>query len=359
MSIWDEVRGQDIAIDLLRRSVQRERLAHGYAFHGPPGSGRKLVARKLAQSLFCPEVPDEALDACGTCPSCKQIAAGSHPDLLEVKKPADKKSIPIDLLIGDREKRGREGLCYELAMRPLAADRRIAIIDDADALAVDGANALLKTLEEPPAGALLILIAESPESLLPTIRSRCQPLHFAPLPDEALIDLLISQGHDAGDAAAVAPLAGGSLETAAQLLDPGLRQVRDDVRAAMTATPFHPLQASERTIKAIETLADDATEKRAITQLTLRFLMDLLRDAMRYAAIGDGPRDAAALVNSLQGDEAARLETIGRLIDRVRMAEAATAMMMPLPLCMEGLFDELAVLRRGAERTMIELPVWN
>ena len=276
-----------------------------------------------------------------------------------MKKPADKKSIPIDLLIGDREKRGREGLCYELAMRPLAADRRIAIIDDADTLAVDGANALLKTLEEPPAGALLILIAESAESLLPTIRSRCQPLHFAPLTDAVLIDLLVEQGHDAADAAAVAPLAGGSLEAATQLLDPQLRQLRDDVRAAMTATPFHPLQASERTIKAIEAIAGDATEKRAVTQLTLRFLMDLLRDTLRLAATGEGPPDAGKFVASLSGDEPAKLETIGRLIDRVRMAEAATAMMMPLPLCMEGLFDELAVLRRGAEREMIELPVWG
>ena len=163
MSVWDDVRGQDRVIELLRRSVAGDRLAHGYAFYGPHGCGRRLVASKLAQSLFCPEVPNEQLDACGRCPSCKQLAAGSHPDLLEVGLPPGKRSIPLERLIGEPEKRGREGLCYELAMRPLAADRRIAIIDDADTLAVDGANALLKTLEEPPAGALLILIAESAE----------------------------------------------------------------------------------------------------------------------------------------------------------------------------------------------------
>ena len=358
MSIWDTVRGQDTAIDLLRRSVQRGRLAHGYAFHGPRGCGRRLVARKLAQSLFCPEVPDNELDACGTCPSCRQIAAGSHPDLLTVAKPADKKTIPLDALIGEPEKRGRQGLCYELSMRPLAAPRRVAIIDDADALAVEGANALLKTLEEPPAGAILILIAESPESLLPTIRSRCQPLHFAPLADAAIVDLLTAAGHDAADAAAVAPLADGSLETAEQLLDPDLRALRETARSGLAAVPYNALAVAESSRKAVEAIGSDAPSQRTAARTLFRFLIDLLRDAVRATITGDGPTDAVALSGSLGGDDEAKLETLGRLIDRITTAESQIAMMMPVPLCLDGLFDDLGVIRRGADREMLELPLW-
>ena len=352
---WQDIRGQEVAIDLLRRSVERGRLAHGYAFYGPRGVGRKLVARTLAQALFCPNIPDEDLDACGRCPSCKQVAIGSHPDLLEVGLPADKKTIPLDSLIGEPEKRGRQGLCYELSMRPLAAPRRIAIIDDADALAVEGANALLKTLEEPPAGAILILIAGSPESLLPTIRSRCQPLHFAPLPDPDLVALLTEQGHDPTDAAAVVSLAGGSLETAAQLLDPELRQLRESVRGAIAVTPFNALAASATAQKAIDSLGSDNTSQRGIAQLMLRFVVDLLREAMRAEIDPSGAsQEAVRLLDSLPA-EADRLELIGRMVDRVVTAEGSIAMMSPLWLVLDGLFDDLGAIRRGAERPMFEL----
>ena len=354
--IWDEVRGQDIAIDLLRRSVQRGRLAHGYAFHGPPGVGRRLVARKLAQALFCEQVPDDDLDACGRCPSCKQIAAGSHPDLLEVGLPPGKKTIPLDALVGEKEKRGREGLCYELAMRPLAAPRRVAIIDDADLLAVEGANALLKTLEEPPAGAILILIAESPESLLPTIRSRCQPLHFVPLPDPVLVDLLVEQGEDATAAESIAPLAGGSLQTARQLLDPELRALRETVRAGIAATPLNAIALSTATQKAVEAMGSDNAAQRRLAQLMLRFVIDLLREAVRSVAAGGGSIEARRLVDSMPDDPEERLDLLGRMSDRVVTAESSIAMMSPIWMVLDGLFDDLAALRRGVVREMFELP---
>ena len=102
------------------------------------------------------------LDACGHCPACLQAAAGSHPDLETVAKPPDKSFLPLELLIGDKEHRMREGLCYRLSLRPLLGGRKIAVIDDADYLNAEGANSLLKTLEEPPPGSLLILIGTSP-----------------------------------------------------------------------------------------------------------------------------------------------------------------------------------------------------
>ncbi|MFT3772273.1 MAG: hypothetical protein QM820_43285 [Minicystis sp.] len=84
-------------------------------------------------------------------------------------------------MVGAPDRRGREGLCHDLSLRPMSANRKVAIIDDADRMNEESANALLKTLEEPPAGSILFLITPSIEPILPTIRSRCQPIRFGPL----------------------------------------------------------------------------------------------------------------------------------------------------------------------------------
>ena len=101
-----------------------------------------------------------------------------------VARPPGKSFIPVDLFIGDREHRSQEGLCHRLSLRPASEKRRIAIIEDADFLNEEGANCLLKTLEEPPPGSVLILIGTSQQRQLPTIRSRCQVIRFRRLSDE-------------------------------------------------------------------------------------------------------------------------------------------------------------------------------
>lgn len=104
--------------------------------------------------------------------------AGTHPDILRVQRPAEKTTIPIELLIGTRESRMQEGMCHDIRMTPMSGGRRIAIIDDCDFLEAQSANALLKTLEEPPPKAIIILIGTSLQRQLPTIRSRCQVVRF-------------------------------------------------------------------------------------------------------------------------------------------------------------------------------------
>ena len=160
----------------------RGRLASSFLFAGPAGIGKRTFALKLAQAMLCQTRPEEALDPCGTCPSCAQVAAGTHPDLDVVAKPDDKSFIPLELLIGEREHRRREGLCHNIGLKPFLGGRKIAVIDDADYLNAEGANALLKTLEEPPPRSVLILIGTTPAKQLPTIRSRCQLIRFRPLP---------------------------------------------------------------------------------------------------------------------------------------------------------------------------------
>jgi len=104
----------------------------------------------------------------------------THPDFYIVEKPADKSSIPLALFVGDDDHRMREGLCHDIGLKPFMGGRKVAIIDDADHLNEEGANCLLKTLEEPPPCSVLILIGTSADKQLPTIRSRCQTIRLVP-----------------------------------------------------------------------------------------------------------------------------------------------------------------------------------
>ena len=209
----------------------RGRLASSFLFAGPAGVGKRSFALKLAQALLCQTRPEEALDPCGTCPSCVQIASLTHPDLELVAKPADKSFIPVELLIGDREHRRREGLCHDIAMKPSLGGRKIAVIDDADYLNAEGANSLLKTLEEPPPRSVLILIGTSPAKQLPTIRSRCQLIRFGPLPVELVAELLVSRAlvADPAEARRLAQYSEGSLQQALDMADPDLWSFRNAI----------------------------------------------------------------------------------------------------------------------------------
>ena len=188
--VLPKIVGHEHVFETFRRALGQRRLASTFLFVGPPGIGKWTTALSLAQALLCETTPPDELQACQTCPGCQQVAAWTHPDLLLVQKPDDKNFIPIELFIGDREHRMREGLCHEIALKPFRGGRRIAIIDDADYLNQEGANCLLKTLEEPPADSLIILIGTSQQRQLPTIRSRCQIIRFQPLTDVQVATLL-------------------------------------------------------------------------------------------------------------------------------------------------------------------------
>jgi DNA polymerase-3 subunit delta' len=336
---------------MFRRAVQRGRTAHAYVFIGPDGVGKRLVARNIAQCLFCERIPSTQLDACGECPPCRQVRAATHPDLLTVACPEGKRELPIELIAGAKENRGREGLCRDLALRPMSATRRIAIIDDADKMNEESANALLKTLEEPPPGSILFLISSSIDALLPTIRSRCQPIHFSPLDDADLAELLVQLGLESDPAAArrVAELSEGSLATARQLLDPELRKLREVVHEHLSAAEFRSLVAADALIALVEELGSDTAAQRQNAIWLLRFAVSFYRSALLQAATTD---------ESLQGEQIRRF--VARCMDRVDAAERLAAMldrcvladlhlqqMMPVPLCLEGLCDDLSRIDRG------------
>src|SRR5262245_21182359 len=186
---WDSILGHSECVEWFRRAIRRGRLSQAYVFAGPEVIGKRLFDRTLAQCLFCQKHANSDLLNCDKCSACKQVRAGTHPDLHEVGRKPGKSELTIDVFLGPPENRGQEGLCYELSRLPMAADRKIAIVDDAGAMNDESANAFLKTLEEPQPKALIILLADNFEALLPTIRSRCQMVRFDPLSSADIAEL--------------------------------------------------------------------------------------------------------------------------------------------------------------------------
>jgi DNA polymerase III subunit delta' len=350
--IWHTLRGHSRQVDMFRRAVQRDRLAHGFLLVGPPGIGKRKFAQLVAQCLFCTQRTPDQLDACGTCPSCKQVVAGSHPDLLIVERPEGKQELPIDLMIGPPERRGREGLCHDLAMRPMTASRRVAIIDDAHTMNDASANALLKTLEEPPAGAILFLTAPESASILSTIRSRCQPILFSPLSPEDITVLLIEQEieTDHTQAAAIAALCEGSLETAAQLHSPELRAIRASVYRQLAQADFDSLGSSKQFQASLEEQGKDPGTQRKAALWLVRFAADFYRRLLGAGFISSLEEAASvdATLRRFASDDAVALDRWGLMLDRCLEAETQLLESMPVPLCLDAFCHDLGSIGRGA-----------
>ncbi len=153
---WDQLIGHQQQKIWFHRALAKKRLASSFLFVGPDGIGKRTFARLLAKSLLCGRTAPDSLDACGSCEDCAQVDAGTHPDLIELAKPEGKSDLPLELLIGSPEKRMREGLCYEINLRPYGGRRKVAIIDDADFNNQAGANSLLKPLEAPTDDSVMI-----------------------------------------------------------------------------------------------------------------------------------------------------------------------------------------------------------
>ena len=196
--------GHAPVLALLRRAVARGRIPQSLLFAGPAGVGKHATALALAQAINCPTRRRQAGDdACGQCNTCLRIARGQHSDVTVIEK-GDQASIKIDVL--------RKNLLEVIGYRPFEAERRVFVLDPADDIVVQGQDALLKTLEEPPPSAILILISEYPDTLLPTIQSRCRRVRFGALAEADVARVLTAVENIAPDrAAALAAVSGGSV----------------------------------------------------------------------------------------------------------------------------------------------------
>ena len=183
MSDWDEIIGLQQIKDKMKAAAEGGQCSHAYLITGERKSGKSMLAKCFAKALQC---EGEGHRPCGMCLSCLQLEEGSHPDVvfLEHAKP---ETISVAEV--------RQGVGEDILLKPYRSARKIYIIDDADKMTVAAQNALLKTLEEPPSYGVILLTANSTESLLPTIISRTVVLPIRPLPDETVRKYLMNRMH--------------------------------------------------------------------------------------------------------------------------------------------------------------------
>ncbi len=161
---WDEVVGQEHVKDVLRPALERGRIGHAYLFSGPRGVGKTTTARLIAMTVNCDDA--SAVKPCGVCESCRMVISGRHPDVLEIDAASNNS---VDDVRDLREK---------VALQPMRGNSKVYILDEAHMMSKSAFNALLKTLEEPPAHVVFILATTEAERLPPTILSRCQHYRF-------------------------------------------------------------------------------------------------------------------------------------------------------------------------------------
>ena len=191
----------------LSGSIRRGNISHCYLISGPEGSGKHTLARLIAAAALC----REAEKPCGACPSCRKLREGNHPDFITVEDP-EHKAVAVKIVREYRE---------DIFIRPNEAEHKIYLFPQE--LGIEGQNALLKILEEPPSYGVFILLTENPEQLLPTVRSRCTELKLTALPEKELKRALEAQFPDAEPEAIASAMArsGGFLGQAQQLLKDG------------------------------------------------------------------------------------------------------------------------------------------
>jgi len=197
-SNWDLI-GHEWAVDMLKKHVVHERTRHAYLFCGPPGLGRRTLALRFAQALNC-TTPTEPGIPCGQCRDCKQIAAMQHADLTVIQAESEGGTLKVDQIRDSRK---------TLTLKPYMSKYRVAIFLRFQEANDNAANALLKTLEEAPSYAVLILTADNPEQLLPTIVSRCEILRLRPLSIEEVQRDLKNRGLESDRTKLIAHISGG------------------------------------------------------------------------------------------------------------------------------------------------------
>jgi DNA polymerase-3 subunit delta' len=220
---FSDILGQDDAIDTLQRAYKADRLPHGLIFAGPAGVGKGTTATAMAALFLC-EKPLKSAEPCGKCDSCRLIESNTHPDfhllykeLIRVYDKTGKSkgtTFSINVI--------RPELVAKAALKSALGQGKVFVIEQAELMEPPAQNAMLKTLEEPAGRTLIVLLTDSPGLLLPTIRSRCQMIRFAPLPPEVVQEQLKAKKIDAATAKDAASLADGSLGVALKWIEDGV-----------------------------------------------------------------------------------------------------------------------------------------
>jgi DNA polymerase III subunit delta' len=338
---FQNIIGHQLTIASLQAAVRQERLAHAYLFHGEAAIGKRSTALCFAQALNCERTSlCEVIDACGLCRSCRQIEARTHPDFFIIE-PNSGLATPQIKIEQVRE------IEQQIMYRPLMGERKICLIDEADRMTIGAANALLKTLEEPPDHSLFLLITSRPAALPATIRSRCQSLRFAtPARTHVEAALILRREIPPADARLLAIISEGRIgealvadakETRAQLQD-----ILDLVRPQSLQSITSILSAAEAIAK-----ADRAPE---ILSWLVRWIRDLV-----FLQVG-GDRDQLLYADTLSTLEAyarnAETDVLLGLLEDIEKTEQQATRHLNLHMALENILlrlrDALALAPAGA-----------
>jgi len=314
---FTEVIGHTKQLAILRSALFAERLHHAYLFVGPDGIGKRTAAIAVAKAVHCEERIE---DFCGICVNCARISDGNHPDVRLIQPLPDKKEISIQQI--------RE-IERELNFRSFSGNRKIAIIDPATLMNLSAQNALLKTLEEPPQNSLIVLIAPNSGGLLPTVRSRCVRLSFAPLRRQEVATYLSSQTATTPDhAESLAAMSMGSIGVALKLKKEELFEKQKEwVRVLSSLQPGDYQSAMAA--------AEELGENRDETLNFLQWAESWYRDLLVYQA-------------SHRSEELVNLEMLAEI-----KRQAATFNRDRLHSSIEKAISAAAAIQRNLNRRMI------
>ena len=347
---WTEILNHDAAFERFRRTLENNRLASTYLFVGPDGIGKRAFALKLAQALLCENI-QTPLMPCESCSACQQVLAQTHPDLILISKPADKAFIPLETFIGDAEHRRQRGLCHDIGLKPFRGGRKIAIIDDADFLNIEGANSLLKTLEEPPPKSLLILLGSSEQKQLSTIVSRSQIVRFEPLDQEQVASVLGRlQLETTIPLSELAAASGGSVARAVDLSEDEVYQFRSTFIAALASLDPGRGNFGKEILGFVESVGKDTASRRARLRMVGDFAIEFFH-AVMHSVITESPNEqsgVAAAIERLPGDPQSQAEAVAICIERtIHMQNQVGYNASPINIILPWVKDLASGLRGG------------
>ncbi|MBM3216134.1 DNA polymerase III subunit delta' [Candidatus Poribacteria bacterium] len=255
--------GHGTQIELLRRTLRSQRVAGAYLFSGPAHLGKERVARAFAAALNCERQGD---DTCGTCPSCRKVAEESHPDVRFVAP--DGATFKIEQVRDIR---------HQIAFKPVEGRYKVYVLTDVEKMRPEGANALLKTLEEPPGSGVLILVTANLSALLPTIRSRSIIVKFHPAPVAELAAALAERGVADDRARELARLSQGRIGTALEWAESGKTGTDEEIPEALRRPDLiHAFRMAETWQKSPESLDSLLTWYRDLLVLRLGCSLELV-----------------------------------------------------------------------------------
>lgn len=336
---WGYVRGHDAVAEMLRQAARTGRFPHALLFVGPEGVGKRTFALRLAQALLC-DNPAGVLEPCEICASCLQVRAGTHPDLHLVGRPEDRHELPIAVI---------RDLCSELGLKPMRGTRKVAIVDDADEINDEAANAFLKTLEEPPEGSVLILIGTAPELQLDTIVSRCRVVRFDPIPQAELATILVEQELASPEQAErLAMRAEGSLSRARGFADPAFDQFRAEIIDTLARPGEIDAPGLARRLEAfIKDAGKESLAQRGRASLLFGELARFFRSVLwRTAGLAPPSADPTDQAASQALGQRLEPEDVFLLADRCLMADYHLQRRAYLPVLLDAFTSDMSRILR-------------